>query len=114
MKLKKRYEERISGREIDPIVLKSLEECVEWLVPCDARDDVVLGTDGLTFGVLEDAEDGIDDPPTTRQSQRGSSSRVAPILQDSSEDDDFDDDRNYDVDDDGDDDGIGSGSDEDI
>ncbi|KAF6176205.1 hypothetical protein GIB67_023496 [Kingdonia uniflora] len=65
MRLKKRYEERISGKEIDPIVLKSLDECAEWLVPDDARDDIVLGTD-ITYGVLEDAEDGFDDPLLTR------------------------------------------------
>ncbi|KAF6176307.1 hypothetical protein GIB67_011096 [Kingdonia uniflora] len=49
-------------KEIDPIVLKSFDECAEWLVPDDARDDIVLGTD-MTYGVLEDAEDGFDDPP---------------------------------------------------
>ncbi|KAF6154896.1 hypothetical protein GIB67_018333 [Kingdonia uniflora] len=93
---KKRYEERISGKEIDPIVLKSPDECAEWLVPGDARDDIVLGTN-ITYGVLEDAEDGFDDFPLTH----------------SSDDDDYDVDANYDVGD-GDDDGIDSGSDEDI
>ncbi|KAF6147605.1 hypothetical protein GIB67_031596 [Kingdonia uniflora] len=122
-RLKKRYEERISGEEIDPIVLKSLNECVECLVPDDARDDIVLGTD-ITYGVLEDAEDGFDDPSLTRTSrtnttshclQGGASSSRSTTrhLQDSSDDDDYDVDANYDVGD-GDDDGIDSGSDEDI
>ncbi|KAF6155185.1 hypothetical protein GIB67_019711, partial [Kingdonia uniflora] len=61
-RLKKRYEERISGKEMDPVVLKSLDECAEWLIPDDAIDDIVLGTD-ITYGVLEDAEDGFDDTP---------------------------------------------------
>ncbi|KAF6169015.1 hypothetical protein GIB67_038512 [Kingdonia uniflora] len=121
-KLKKRYEERISGKEIDPIVLKSLDECVEWLVPDDARNDIVLGTD-ITYDVLEDAEDGLDGPPLTRTSrtntashcsQGGASSSRSTMrhLQDSS-DDDYDVDANYEVGD-GDDDGIDSGSDDDI
>ncbi|KAF6146604.1 hypothetical protein GIB67_008890 [Kingdonia uniflora] len=122
-RLKKRYEERISGKEIDPIVLKSFDECAEWLVPDDARDDIVLGTD-MTYGVLEDAEDGFDDPPLTRTSrtntashcsQEGASSSRSTTrhLQDSSDDDDYDVDANYGMGD-GDDDGIDSGSDEDI
>ncbi|KAF6138417.1 hypothetical protein GIB67_003795 [Kingdonia uniflora] len=122
-RLKKRYEELISGKEIDPIVLKSLDECAEWLVPDDVRDDILLGTD-ITYGVLEDAEDGLDDPLLTRTSRTNtalhcsqggaSSSRsTARHLQDSSDDDDYDVDANYDVGD-GDDDGIDSGSDDDI
>ncbi|KAF6138313.1 hypothetical protein GIB67_001463 [Kingdonia uniflora] len=122
-RLKKRYEERISGKEINPIVLKSLDKCAKWLVPDDARDDIVLGT-AITYGVLEDAEDGFDDPPLTRTSrtnttshclQGGASSSQSTTchLQDSSDDDDYDVDKNYDVGD-GDDDGIDSGSDEDI
>ncbi|KAF6147568.1 hypothetical protein GIB67_035325 [Kingdonia uniflora] len=122
-RLKKRYEERISGKEIDPIVLKSFDECAEWLVPDDARDDIVLGTD-MTYGVLEDAEDGFDDPPLTRTSRTNTASHCSQEvasssrsttrhLQDSSDDDDYDVDANYDMGD-GDDDGIDSGSDEDI
>ncbi|KAF6142530.1 hypothetical protein GIB67_039494 [Kingdonia uniflora] len=122
-RLKKRYEERISGKEIDPIVLKSLDECADWLVPDDARDDIVLGTD-ITYGMLEDAKDGFDDPPLTRTSrtntashcsQGGASSSRSTTrhLQDSSDDDDYDVDANYDVGDE-DDDGINSGFDEDI
>ncbi|KAF6135752.1 hypothetical protein GIB67_028608 [Kingdonia uniflora] len=122
-RLKKRYEERISGKEIDPIVLKSLDECAEWLVPDDARDDIVLGTN-ITYGVLKDAEDGFDDPPLTRisrtntashYSQGGASSSRSTTrhLQDSSDDDDYDVDANYDMGDE-DDDGTDSGSDEDI
>ncbi|KAF6148520.1 hypothetical protein GIB67_042479 [Kingdonia uniflora] len=122
-RLKRRYEERISGKEIDPIVLKSFDECAEWLVPDDARDDIVLGTD-MTYGVLEDAEDGFDDPPLTRTSctntashcsQGGASSSRSTTrhLQDSSDDDDYDVDANYGMGD-RDDDGIDSGSDEDI
>ncbi|KAF6165221.1 hypothetical protein GIB67_030403 [Kingdonia uniflora] len=122
-RLKKRYEERISGKEIDPIVLKSFDECAEWLVPDDARDDIVLGTD-MTYGVLEDAEDGFDDPPLTRTSRTNTASHCSQEvasssrsttrhLQDSSDDDDYDVDANYGMGD-GDDDGIDSGSDEDI
>ncbi|KAF6163314.1 hypothetical protein GIB67_025178 [Kingdonia uniflora] len=122
-RLKKRYEERISGNEIDPIVLKSFDECAEWLVPDDARDDIVLGTD-MTYGVLEDAEDGFNDPPLTRTSRTNTASHCSQgvasssrsttrHLQDSSDDDDYDVDANYGMGD-GDDDGIDSGSDEDI
>ncbi|KAF6157895.1 hypothetical protein GIB67_015211 [Kingdonia uniflora] len=122
-RLKKRYEERISGKEIDPIVLKSFDECAEWLVPDDARDDIVLGTD-MTYGVLEDAEDGFDDPPLTRTSRTNTASHCSQEvasssrsttrhLQDSSDDDDYDVDANYGMGD-GDDDGIDSRSDEDI
>ncbi|KAF6151071.1 hypothetical protein GIB67_042406 [Kingdonia uniflora] len=122
-RLKKRYEERISGKEIDPIVLKSFDECAEWLVPDDAGDDIVLGTD-MTYGVLEDAEDGFDDLPLTPTSctntashcslgGASSSRSTTRHLQDSSDDDDYDVDANYDIGD-GDDDGIDSGSDEDI
>ncbi|KAF6159232.1 hypothetical protein GIB67_032003 [Kingdonia uniflora] len=75
-RLKKRYEERISGKEIDPIVLKSFDECAEWLVPDDARGDIVLGTD-MTYGVLEDAEDGFDDPPLTRTSRTNTASHCS-------------------------------------
>ncbi|KAF6170734.1 hypothetical protein GIB67_015686 [Kingdonia uniflora] len=60
-RLQKHYEECISGKEIDQIVLKSLDECAEWLVSDDARDDIMLGTD-ITYGMLEDAEDGLNDP----------------------------------------------------
>ncbi|KAF6161262.1 hypothetical protein GIB67_009149 [Kingdonia uniflora] len=123
MRLKKRYEERISGKEIDPIVLKSFDECVEWLVSDDARDDIVLGTD-MTYGVLEDAKDGFDDPPLTRTSRTNTASHCSQEvasssrsttrhLQDSFDDDDYDVDANYGMGD-GDDDGIDSGSDEDI
>ncbi|KAF6155317.1 hypothetical protein GIB67_019843 [Kingdonia uniflora] len=122
-RLKKRYEERISGKEIDPIVLKSFDECAELLVPDDARYDIVLGTN-MTYGVLEDTEDRFDDPPLTRTSrtntashclQGGTSSSRSTTrhLQDSSDDDDYDVDANYGMGD-GDDDGIDSGSDEDI
>ncbi|KAF6174437.1 hypothetical protein GIB67_024459 [Kingdonia uniflora] len=122
-RLKKRYEECIYGKEIDPIVLKSLDECVEWLVPDDARDDIVLGMD-ITYDVLEDAEDEIDDPPLTRTSrmntashysQGGASSSRSTTRhhQGASDNDDYDVDVNYDVGD-GDDDDIDSGSDEDI
>ncbi|KAF6153605.1 hypothetical protein GIB67_027472 [Kingdonia uniflora] len=122
-RLKKCYEERISGKAIDPIVLKSFDECAEWLVPDDARDDIVLGTD-MTYGVLEDAEDGFDDPPLTRTSHTNTASHCSQEvtsssrsttrhLQDSSDDDDYDVDANYGMGD-GDDDGIDSGSDEDI
>ncbi|KAF6146722.1 hypothetical protein GIB67_009008 [Kingdonia uniflora] len=95
-RLKKHYEDRIFGKEIDPIVLKSLDECAEWLVPNVVRNDIVLGTD-ITYGMLEDTEDGFDDPPLTH----------------SFDGDDYDVDANYDVGD-GDDDGIDSGSDKDI
>ncbi|KAF6170771.1 hypothetical protein GIB67_015723 [Kingdonia uniflora] len=122
-RLKKHYEERISRKVINPIVLKSLDECAEWLVPDDARDDIAFGTD-ITYGVLEAAEDGFDDPPLNRTSclntashcsQGGalSSRSIARHLQDSSDDDDYDVDTNYDMGDE-DDDGINSGSDEDI
>ncbi|KAF6147368.1 hypothetical protein GIB67_003266 [Kingdonia uniflora] len=81
------------------------------------------GTD-ITYGVLEDAEDGFDDPPlahTSRTntashcSQGGASSSLSTTrhLQDSSDDDDYDVDANYNMGD-VDDDGIDSGSDEDI
>ncbi|KAF6171640.1 hypothetical protein GIB67_042155 [Kingdonia uniflora] len=81
------------------------------------------GTD-ITYGVLEDAEDGFDDPPLTRTSRMNTASHCSQggasslrlttrHLQDSSNDDDYDVDANYDVGD-GDDDGIDSGSDEDI
>ncbi|KAF6141609.1 hypothetical protein GIB67_001161, partial [Kingdonia uniflora] len=81
---------------------------------------IVLGTD-ITYGVLEDAEDGLDDPPLTRTSrtntalQGGTSSSRSTTrhLQDSSDDDDYDVDATYDVGN-GDDDDIDSGSDEDI
>ncbi|KAF6160199.1 hypothetical protein GIB67_016635 [Kingdonia uniflora] len=92
-------------------------------IPDDARDDIVLGTD-MTYGVLEDAEDGFDDPPLTRTSRTNTASHCSQEvasssrsttrhLQDSSDDDDYDVDANYDMGD-GDDDGIDSGSDEDI
>ncbi|KAF6164171.1 hypothetical protein GIB67_010141 [Kingdonia uniflora] len=122
-RLKKRYEERISGKKIDPIVLKFLDECTEWLVPNDMKDDIALGTD-ITYGVLEDAEDGLDDPPlacTSRtnttshcsQGEASSSRSTTRHHQDSSDDNDYDLDTNYDVGD-GDNDGIDSGSDENI
>ncbi|KAF6153102.1 hypothetical protein GIB67_034824 [Kingdonia uniflora] len=122
-RLKRRYEERISRKEINPIVLKSLNKCTEWLVPDGARDNIVLGMD-ITYGVLEDAEDGFDDPPLTctshtntashcSQGGESSSRSTTRHLQDSSDDDDYDVDANYDVGD-GDDDNIDSGSDEDI
>ncbi|KAF6161273.1 hypothetical protein GIB67_009160 [Kingdonia uniflora] len=119
-RLKKRYEERISGKEINLIVLKSLDECAEWLVPDDTRDDIALGMD-ITYGVLEDAEDGLDLTRTSRTntashySQGGASSSQSTThhLQDSFDDDDYDVDANYDVGD-GDDDGIDSVFDEDI
>ncbi|KAF6142055.1 hypothetical protein GIB67_000227 [Kingdonia uniflora] len=87
-------------KKIDPIVLKSFDECAEWLVPDDARDDIVLGTD-MTYGVLEDAEDGFDDPPLTRTSRTNTASHCSQEvasssrsttrhLQDSSDDDDYD------------------------
>ncbi|KAF6174898.1 hypothetical protein GIB67_026386 [Kingdonia uniflora] len=74
----------------------------------------------MTYDVLEDAEDGFDDPSLTRTSRTStashcsqggaSSSRsTARHLQDSSDDDDYDVDANYDVGD-----GIDLGSDEDI
>ncbi|KAF6140195.1 hypothetical protein GIB67_000243 [Kingdonia uniflora] len=86
-------------------------------------DDIVLGTD-ITFGVLEDAEDRLDDPLLTRTSrsntashcsQGGTSSSRSTMrhLKNSSDDDDYDVDANYDVGDEGDD-GIDSGSDDDI
>ncbi|KAF6148162.1 hypothetical protein GIB67_011937 [Kingdonia uniflora] len=122
-RLKKHYEERISRKEIDPIVLKSLDECAEWLVPDDARDDIMLGMN-MTYGVLEDAKDGFDDPPLTftsrtniasHCSQGGASSSRSTTrhLQDYFNDDDYDVDANYNMGD-GDDDGIDSRSDEDI
>ncbi|KAF6170095.1 hypothetical protein GIB67_025784 [Kingdonia uniflora] len=104
---------------------RGAQACVKTIapVPDDARDDIVLGTD-MTYGVLEDAEDGFDDPLLTRTSRTNtashcsqggaSSSRsTARHLQDSSDDDDYDVDANYGMGD-GDDDGIDSGSDEDI
>ncbi|KAF6139779.1 hypothetical protein GIB67_024056 [Kingdonia uniflora] len=104
---------------------RGAQACVKTiaLVPDDARDDIVLGT-AITYGVLEDAEDGFDDPPLTRTSRTNTTShclqeghqahnRHTCHLQDSSDDDDYDVDKNYDVGD-GDDDGIDSGSDEDI
>ncbi|KAF6145842.1 hypothetical protein GIB67_028837 [Kingdonia uniflora] len=72
-RLKKRYEERISGKEINPIVLKSLDECAEWLIPDDARYDIVLGTN-ITYGVLEGAKDGLDDFPLIRTSRTNTAS----------------------------------------
>ncbi|KAF5179002.1 hypothetical protein FRX31_031412, partial [Thalictrum thalictroides] len=115
--LKKRYEERISRKPIDPIKLKSLDECVEWLVFDDARDDVVLGMDGLTYGDLEDAEDGSNDPPTTRSRRNPNNARQTstsqPLLEESSEEEDYDD-MNLVDDDIGNDDGLDSGIDEDI
>ncbi|KAF6152638.1 hypothetical protein GIB67_008075 [Kingdonia uniflora] len=122
-RLKKCYEECISRKEIDPIVLKSLDEWMEWLIPDDVRDDIVLGTD-ITYGVLEDVEDGFDDTPLSRTSRTNTASHCSQggalssrsttrHLQDSSDDDDYDVDANYDMGD-GDDDGIDSGSDEDI
>ncbi|XP_026429957.1 uncharacterized protein LOC113326443 [Papaver somniferum] len=68
-RLRKRFEERVMGSEVDPIVLKPMEECQEWLDPHDARDDPVEGTD-FTYGILEDAEGSENDehpPPLTRQ-----------------------------------------------
>ncbi|KAF6135890.1 hypothetical protein GIB67_006782 [Kingdonia uniflora] len=104
---------------------RGAQVCVKTiaLVPDDARDDIVLGTN-ITYGVLEDTEDGLDDPPLTCTSrtntashcfQGGASSSRSTTrhLQDSSNDDDYDVDANYDVGD-GDDDDIDSGSDEDI
>ncbi|KAF6165732.1 hypothetical protein GIB67_012629 [Kingdonia uniflora] len=104
---------------------RGAQACVKTIAPVldDARDDIVLGTD-MTYGVLEDAEDGFDDPPLTRTSRTNtashclqevaSSSRsTTRHLQDSSHDDDYDVDANYGMGD-GDDDGIDSGSDEDI
>ncbi|KAL5728016.1 hypothetical protein ACHQM5_001144 [Ranunculus cassubicifolius] len=127
MRLKKRYEERMNGKDLDPIILKNLDECVEWLIPQDAREDIVLGTDGLTFGVLEEAEDGNNDPPTTSNSRRTtttsqgeSSSRrqtsFTLVDEDSSSDEDENDgDEDYIAGGDfGDDDGMSSGDDEDL
>lgn len=73
-KLRKRFESCFNGKEVDPIILENLEDCVEWLMPCNARDDVVLGTD-FTFGTLEEVQgmqDGEEnnDPPLTRQYKR--------------------------------------------
>ncbi|XP_026384933.1 uncharacterized protein LOC113280537 [Papaver somniferum] len=65
-RIRKRFEERVMGSEVDPIVLKTMEE---WLDPHDARDDLVEGTD-FTYGILEDAEGSENDehpPPITRQ-----------------------------------------------
>ncbi|KAF6143773.1 hypothetical protein GIB67_016694 [Kingdonia uniflora] len=75
-RLKKRYEERISGKEIDPIVLKFPDECAKWLVLDDARDDIVLGTN-ITYGVLEDAEDGFDNPPLAPTSRTNTASHCS-------------------------------------
>ncbi|KAF6136685.1 hypothetical protein GIB67_018688 [Kingdonia uniflora] len=104
---------------------RGAQACVKTIapVPDDARDDIVLGTD-MTYGVLEDAEDGFDDPPLTRTSRTNTASHCSQEvasssrsttrhLQDSSDDDDYDVDANYGMGD-GDDDGIDSGSDEDI
>ncbi|KAF6172370.1 hypothetical protein GIB67_022593 [Kingdonia uniflora] len=105
---------------------KMMQAIVQYNDPSildDARDDIVLGTD-MTYGVLEDAEDGFDDPPLTRTSRTNTASHCSQgvasssrsttrHLQDSSDDDDYDVDANYGMGD-GDDDAIDSGSDEDI
>ncbi|KAI3942434.1 hypothetical protein MKW98_013086 [Papaver atlanticum] len=68
-RLRKRFEERVMGSEVDPIVLKAIEECQEWLDPHDARDDPVEGTN-FTYGILEDSKGSENDehpPPITRQ-----------------------------------------------
>ncbi|KAF6143728.1 hypothetical protein GIB67_030618 [Kingdonia uniflora] len=104
---------------------RGTQACVKTIapVPDDVRDDIVLGTD-MTYGVLEDAEDGFDDPPLTRTSRTNTASHCSQgvasssrsttrHLQDSFDDDDYDVDANYGMGD-GDDDGIDSGSDEDI
>ncbi|KAF6151455.1 hypothetical protein GIB67_016267 [Kingdonia uniflora] len=74
----------------------------------------------ITYGMLEDAEDGLDDPPLTHTSRTNTASQGVSSsqsttchLQNSSDDDDYDVDANYDVGD-GNDDGINSRSDEDI
>ncbi|KAF6141291.1 hypothetical protein GIB67_024375 [Kingdonia uniflora] len=74
--LKKHYEECISRKGIVLIVLKSLDECLKWLVPGNARNYIMLGTD-ITYGVLEDAEDGLDDPLLTRTSRTNTTSHCS-------------------------------------
>ncbi|XP_026445231.1 uncharacterized protein LOC113345770 [Papaver somniferum] len=62
-RLRKHFEEHIMGSEMDPIVLKTMEECQKWLHPHDARDDLIEGTN-FNYGILENDEHP---PPVTRQ-----------------------------------------------